>query len=323
MKLRFGLIGAGRHGERYLRHLAAGDVEGATISAFFRRDREKAAALSAATGVQNTRSLAELLARDDVDAVIAALPAGQHLETALAVAVAKKPLLLEKPLAPSVAEGQRIIEAFAGVELMVAQTLRFDPLLLALREAYLSEGTVRGFAFEQRLEPRNLAWEDHPAISGGGVLLQTAIHTADALRFVLAPAELEVVAAEKGSVEYQHNEDHAALILRTGNALGTLSVSKIGQARTMRFALYLDRCTIEADLIFRTLTIIRGKERTVRELPEKPTVVAAAQAFVNTLRGSQPNPIPGTEALASLKLIEAAYQLTGGKSTKPPSPLSR
>ncbi len=317
--LRFGLIGAGRHGERYLRHLAAGDVEGASITAFFRRDLEKAETLAEATGIPFERTLEALLRRRDVDALIAAVPAGLHETVALAVAAHHKPLLLEKPLAPTVREGRNIVEAFAPRELMVAQTLRFDPLVEALRAAHLSEGTVRGFSFEQRLDPRGLLWEDHPSISGGGVLLQTAIHTADALRFVLRPANVEVLAAVKDSVEYQNNEDHASLILRTGEALGTLSASKIGQARTLRFALYLDRCMVEADLIFRTLTTVRGKERQIQNVAERPTVVAAARAFVQTVNGERENPITGEDALASLQIVETAYQLTGGRSTNPAS----
>lgn len=319
--LRIGLIGAGRHGERYLRHLAQGDVAGATISRFWRRDAAAGAAQAAAHEARFDPDLESLLRADDVDALIAAIPAGAHEATALAAAAARKPLLLEKPIAPSIAAAQRITAAFrdANTPLMIAQTLRFDPLLIALRDRALSFGTLRGFTFEQRLEPRGLAWEDDPQLSGGGVLLQTAIHTADALRFVTGAREAIVLGAAIRSVEYAHNEDHAAVTVELDGALGTIAVSKIGAARTLRYALYFDRGTLEADLIERTLSEIRGRARTSQTIPERPTVIAALSAFLAHLRGEGPNPIPGEDATRSLQIIEAAYQCTGGNKTNPPS----
>jgi predicted dehydrogenase len=333
--LRFGLIGAGRHGERYLRHLHAGDVEGAMIAAFWRRDAAKAAEQAKTFGARFEPSIEALIEAPDVDALIVAIPAGDHERVACAIARAKKPLLLEKPIAPTVAIGRRIHEAFreagrderpgsspfrpaavrgahkAGAPLMIAQTLRFDPLVVALKERALSFGTLRSFTFEQRLEPRGLAWEDEPSISGGGVLLQTAIHTADALRFITG-ANLTVLTAEKASVHYQHNEDLAALTLQTHQgALGTLAVSKIGHARTLRFALYFDDGTLEADLVGRTLSQIHGRDRTDTIHPEQPTVIAATRAFVEYLQGKRENPVPAEDAIASLAIIEAAMSQAG------------
>lgn len=320
--LRIGLIGAGRHGERYLRHLAQGDAEGAAISRFWRRDAAAGAAQATAHGARFERSLEALIHAPDVDALIAAIPAGAHESIALAVAAAKKPLLLEKPIAPTVAAAERITSAFRNTDdtpLMIAQTLRFDPLLVALRDRALSFGTLRGFTFEQRLEPRGLAWEDDPLTSGGGVLLQTAIHTADALRFVTAARETKVIGAAIRSVEYRHNEDHATITLELDGALGTIAVSKIGAARTLRFALYFDRGTLEADLIERTLSELRGRQKTTETIPEQPTLIATLRTFIAVVRKERPNPIPGEEATRSLQLIEAAYQWTGGNNTKPPS----
>src|SRR5436190_3285264 len=111
--LRIGLIGAGRHGERYLSHLRAGEVEGAVAARFWRRDAEKAKAQSAKLGVPYEPELLRLIESPDVDALIAAVPAGEHEAVALAVARAKKPLLLEKPIAPTLAAARRITAAFS------------------------------------------------------------------------------------------------------------------------------------------------------------------------------------------------------------------
>jgi predicted dehydrogenase len=309
--LGIGLIGLGRHGARYARHLCAGDVPGATLRGFWTRDPNKGASESGVLGVPFHRELAHLI--EASDALVVAVPAGSHEQFALDIAAKQKPLLLEKPLARNVAEGERIVRAFARVPLMVAQTLRFDPLIRELAAHARTLGAVRGFRFAQRLEPRGLAWEDDPEIAGGGVLLQTGIHTIDALRFVTGAERVEVRGASCARVHYRHNEDHAALLLSVAGgellpepALGMLAASKIGGSRHVEYALYFDTAGLEADLIARTLTTVRGTDRRVLSVPERPTIVEALRAFVGLVDGRD-NPIPGSDALESLRIVDRAY----------------
>ncbi len=322
--LRLGLVGLGRHGARYARHLVHGDVSGARLTAVWRRDAEAGALDAARLGARFEPELAALVGASDVDAVLGVVPACRHLELAEAAAAAGKPLLLEKPLARTVAEADAILAAFerAGAPLMVAQTLRFDPLVVALGAAARRVGPIRAFAFEQRLENRGLAWEDDPSSAGGGVLIQTAIHTVDALRFTTGAA-LEVAAATTGRVINRHTEDRAVVVLRATGGLidpehgasGTVATSKIGSSRHVRFALMGAEGGLEADLVARTLSVRRGAERTTEHHPERPTVVAALRAFVALARGEAENPIPGAEGRASLAVIEAAYRAAEASAT--------
>jgi predicted dehydrogenase len=306
---RLALIGLGRHGARYAAHVARGDVPGVAIAAAWRRDREEGARQCASFGIRFEPDLDALLELD-VDAFVVVIPAGEHLAVARAIASRNKPLLLEKPMARTVAEGEQIARAFeeAGAPLTIGQTLRFDPLTRALAEGAARFGRLNGFGFEQRLENRGLAWEDDPISSGGGVLIQTAIHTVDALRFVTR-RELRVVTATAGSVHYQNNEDLALLHVRAGDALGDVRVSKIGQSRHMRFALFFEDGGLEADYIDRALYETRGRERVAMSVPESPTVPSLLAAFLAHLDGG-PNPVPARDALESLRVIEAAYAHT-------------
>ena len=314
--LGIGLLGLGRHGLRYAGHLARGEIPGARLAAVWRRDRAAGEALAAELGATFEPRAEALAARSDVDAVIAAVPAALHRDLAEAVASAQKPLLLEKPLARTLEEGEAICRAFeaAGQVLMVAHTLRFDPLLPALGARMEALGPVTGFSFEQRLEPRGLPWEDDPAVAGGGVLLQTAIHTVDAVRVLLQPEALELLHASLGQVGYRRVEDVGLLHLAARGSplaagrdvLGDVRASKIGGSRHMRFAVFLERGGLEADFIDRALIETRGRERTVTPVPELPTLVAAVRAFVAAVRGGA-NPVPGRDALASLAVVRAAY----------------
>lgn len=313
--IRIGLIGLGRHGMRYAQHLTAGDVPGATLAAVWTRDPTKRAAVAQQHGVTPAATLTELTERD-LDAVIAAVPAGMHLEVVQACAQAGRPLLLEKPLARTGAEGLGMCEAMeaANAPFMVAQTLRFDPLVLALRDRVPSLGRLTGLSFEQRLEPRGLAWEDDPEVSGGGVFMQTAIHTLDAARFITQAVESRVICASTDRVHYANNEDVGLVHLSLGGGphlnqaiLADVRVSKIGGSRHMRFALFGTEGGLEADFIDRCLIHTVGRSRTVETMPELPTVPTVTAAFVQSLLRNQPCPVLPRDALESLRLVEEAY----------------
>ncbi len=285
------------------------------LDSVWTRDPAKRSQISEELGVSQADSVQALTART-VDAVIAAVPAGMHREVVDACAKTKRPLLMEKPISRSVQEGTAMCERMeaADAAFMLAQTLRFDPLVTALRGRICELGTITGLSFEQRLEPRGLAWEDDPEVSGGGVLMQTAIHTLDAARFVTKAQTATVLQASTRRVHYQRNEDVGLVHFEleggpalTQPILADVRVSKIGGSRHMRFAVFGTKGGLEADFIERNLTLTVDRQRTVTHIPEIPTVVATASAFVQALLQNRPMPIPARDALASLALVEAAY----------------
>lgn len=313
-----GLLGLGLHGTRYARHIVAGDVPGAHLAAVWRRDRERGRQDADDYGARFVEDMDALIRDDDVDAIIAAVPAGLHPEIAARTAAAKKPLLCEKPLGRTSAEASDIVQRFADADVLltVAQTLRFDPLVVALRERIDALEGLTGFCFEQRIEPRGLGWEDRPEDSGGGVLIQTGIHTLDALRVITRPHALHVRAATLDRHVFRHVEDHALLTVeleapatsKLSRVVGQVATSKIGGSRHMRFALYGEAGGLEADFIGRTLTTVRGREQHVESMKERPTVAAIASAFVRAIRGEGPNPVPGNEGLLAVRAVEDAYR---------------
>lgn len=323
-RLRIGVLGLGRHGLRYARHLAAGEILGAELAAVWRRDAREGERVAAELGARFEADPLAILAGGVADAVVIAVPAGLH--TGL-TAACEKPLLLEKPIATNVTEARGIAARFrsAGLPFTVAQTLRFDPLTRGLAEAAEGLGRLTGFGFEQRIEPRGLPWEDDPALAGGGVLLQTGVHTVDALRFLTRPERVDVRAASMAKVAYRRLEDHALVHLALSGSplahgrevLGSIAVSKIGGSRHMRYSLYFEGGGLEADYIARTLVIMRGRDRRIEHVGEAPTIVTLTQRFVDFVRGGGTNPVEPEEAIASLEIVEAAYR-AGSPPLPPP-----
>ncbi|MFN2359369.1 MAG: Gfo/Idh/MocA family protein, partial [Desulfotignum sp.] len=98
----------------------------------------------------------------------------------------KKPLLIEKPLTTDYYAAQELVDQFErkSLPLTVAQTLRYNNVILSLRDNLLSMGRLFSLCATNRLEPSTMSWLVQPEIAGGGVIFHTAVHLFDALRFI-------------------------------------------------------------------------------------------------------------------------------------------
>ena len=129
--LRVAVVGVGHLGKHHARILSA--LPGVELVAVVDTNRARAAEIAAAHGTRAAFDYRELLGQ--VDAVTIAVPTELHCEIALPFLKAGVPVLVEKPIARSLEEADRMIEAAAdaGVVLAVGHTERFNPALAAAR----------------------------------------------------------------------------------------------------------------------------------------------------------------------------------------------
>ncbi|WP_461172738.1 Gfo/Idh/MocA family oxidoreductase [Arthrobacter sp. Z1-9] len=132
--IRWGIIGTGRISENLVPDLQA--VQGAEVTAVWGRTASKANSFAADNGIPfATSDRKELLARDDVDAVYIATPIATHLPIALEALDAGKHVLIEKPMASSAADVDRIFRRAKAVGrfAMEAMWMRFNPMHIELQ----------------------------------------------------------------------------------------------------------------------------------------------------------------------------------------------
>jgi len=125
--VKIGVIGAGLQGEKHIECFQY--FHNSQVVAIADVDGEKAAKRARQHGVPlHYDDYNKMLADADLDAVVVAIPDHLHFEPAMAVIGAKKHLLIEKPLAMSVAEAEKIVAAAknAGVKMMVNMSNRFQ-----------------------------------------------------------------------------------------------------------------------------------------------------------------------------------------------------
>ena len=309
MPLRLGLAGLGIHGSRYAEHLLRGDVPRATLAAVSRRDASAGTAGAAYVG-----DPLDLANRPDVDAVVAVLPPDLHPALAKACLSRGKPVLIEKPLAADAASAAEVrdLAARSGVPLMVAHTLRFDPLVRLLRERARDLGPLRMMALNQRFEPTDRGWIDRPG--PGGALLNTAVHGFDLMRF-LSGAEALSIDAQVETVVTERTEDEVVALVRLapGPILATLDNARTTAGRSGRIELVGEHGQLWGDHVHRGLFLVRGREQeSLGPVPAVPTVAATLRAFVDAVLDGTPVPCTAEDGLQAVRMVEAARLSAAG-----------
>ena len=140
--MKVALVGLGYWGEKILRNLVALLGPEALVPVDTRPDRRKTA-LAAYPGINCADSLSAALADDDVEAVVLATPAATHSPLGREVLRAGRHLLVEKPLATSVADADALVQLAADrhLRLMVGHTFLFSPRVQVLAES-VNDGRV-------------------------------------------------------------------------------------------------------------------------------------------------------------------------------------
>ncbi|MEY9853190.1 myo-inositol 2-dehydrogenase/D-chiro-inositol 1-dehydrogenase [Leifsonia sp. EB41] len=209
MTIRVGVIGAGIMGSDHAA-IADGRVSGATVTAVADLDVERAAAV--VRSLRNARvaeSPFELIAAEDVDAIVVASADASHAEYTLAAIAAGKPVLCEKPLAPDVGSCDAIVDADDRARERLGRGLvsvgfmrRFDPAYVSLKQAIVEESIGRTVLLN--CESRGVT--SGPGTTSEGAITGSTIHELDIVPWLLDSPVVEArwdapVSAVEGLVD--------------------------------------------------------------------------------------------------------------------------
>ena len=146
--IRAAIIGLGAWGQNLVRHVQ-GQSDVIRFTAAATRTPAKAESFAQSHGIRMYRDYAEVLAADDVDAVVLATPHSQHTDQIVAAARAGKHVFSEKPMGLAAAEADRAAKACAeaGVTLSIGYNWRFQPALQAIRAVRPQADRARRWSF--------------------------------------------------------------------------------------------------------------------------------------------------------------------------------
>jgi predicted dehydrogenase len=226
--LHIAVAGAGIIGRRHAELIA--ESPACTLAALV-DPAPAAAAIARAAGVPLFRSIDELLAAQRPDGMIIATPNPLHVANALACIAAGVPALVEKPVADSVAEGERLVAAIAAADarVLVGHHRMHSPILAKAREIVGSgvlgplvavTGTAMFYKPPEYFDDG--PWRRQP---GGGPILINLIHEIGNLRS-LAGEIVAVQALASSATRGLPVEDTVTINLRfASGALGNFMLS--------------------------------------------------------------------------------------------------
>jgi len=303
----FGLIGLGHHGVRYARHLA-GDIPGVSLRAVSRRDSIEGRALAESLGARYYADYVDLLKDPHIRAVVICSPTVCHRDMAVAAAERGTSILLEKPIAVTPAEAEDILEAVRihGARLMVAQTLRYEPLARAFRESLPSVGRVRTINLQHRSKDIRTAEgaADRDSVHRG-VLLDTGVHYFDLLGW-LFPGRFDGAWCQVRRHERAQSEDAFVALLSGPDLQATVDVCRATPARYESWVAAGEHGTLVGDRFAHRLALVTPEGLKPLPLPDPgPTLPRVIRSFVRSLGSGGPFDVPGEAARDAVAIVEA------------------
>jgi predicted dehydrogenase len=339
----FAILGTGIIAEVHRQAIAMNADLGARLVAVGHYDPSRFAEIGGRYGVP-CLSEGDLLKHPDVDVVCLATPSGQHAVQGIAAAAAGKHVLVEKPLALSVADADAMIAACdrAGVRLGVLLQRRAEPLFRqvfeAIRAGDLGEITLASVCMPYHRPQAyydQAVWRGTWEQDGGGVLMNQGIHFVDLLLWLMGADPVRIT-ARAGTLQRQIEvEDTVVATLEfPDGALATLSATSTAPAGfRQRVELYgtAGAIQLEGDAAIRweSANQARSDASTTSDPPTPasaaptaspfPTVgsqspvahAALIRDFIEALRDGRQPSVDGREGRRSVAAVLGIYEAAG------------
>lgn len=340
-ELQIGILGVGNIGVVHLQN--ARTVDGVAVEAVadaLPENRRRAETF----GVGRTYSdYEDLLRREELDAVIVALPPFLHAEAATLAAEEGCHVFVEKPFARTAEEARRIVDAAdrAGVRLGVDHTIRYQTEMQRLKERY-DEGAVGHvplcvlsrinngpFGSPPVTEPVP-TWQLDPEATGGGALIDLGVHLFDVLEWFFG--DVEVCHAETTRQLDLAYEDAATVTVKSGET-GTLATLNCGFYQweeppdvNMYFRLDGITDTLRSEQFMPNNLLAHAGRSAVENVAKRltggepdyfePTYFyrahyRALRDFLLAVRENRRPPVSGEEGLKTVELVSDAYDAAG------------
>lgn len=312
-RLKVAVVGTGIMGSNHVRVM--GQLADVDLVAVVDADLDRARAAALKFGARACSSIDELPA--DVDAAVVAVPTSLHLETAVALIERGVSVLVEKPLAATVADAQRIIEAAssAGVVLAVGHVERFNPAVAEL--GALVKNPIHIGA--SRISPYS------PRISDG-VVFDLMIHDIDIVCSLAGPGDEIISVSGVGRRVHTDTEDLASVAVTFKSGLtASFMTSRLGQQKIRAIEVTQLDSVVLADLVRADVTIHRMahheylgesgvsyRQSSVIEIPfiqnRGEPLVREAEDFVAAVRSGDAPRVSGTDALRAVRIATAIVE---------------
>ncbi|MGI4818799.1 MAG: Gfo/Idh/MocA family protein [Janthinobacterium lividum] len=296
--LKLGVAGVGVMGRNHAR--VAADMREFDLTSVFDPDGVTADGVAAAYEATAYTDL-DAFAASGIDAAVVATPNRFHADTAVALLERGIHVLVEKPIAPTVEEAQRIIDAARANNrvLMIGHVERFNPAVETVKRAIADDEIIS--IQITRVGPFP------PRMGEVGVVIDLAVHDIDIIRH-LTGAEMSDVQSLLGHT-HASREDSALLQFRMDNGvIAHITTNWVTPYKTRTLQVATKSRFVVADLITRQVTEYFGQQpdgsystRMLNSWPNEP-LKKELEAFATAIASGQTPAVTGEDGLRNLEV---------------------
>lgn len=332
-KLRYGILGSGFMGRTHaeaIRHIPNAELSAIALGT-------RAPGLAADYAVPLCADADQLIARDDVDAVIITTPQYAHARDALAAAARGKHLFIEKPMTTTVADADAIVAACAarGLALSVGYQQRYRPVPRAaceqIRAGAIGKVHTIQFAqtFQMFVDPAfggDWSWWANPASVGH--ILAGGVHAIDLCRWMLG-AEVVSVVGHSRTLREPHEPENTTmglLLFDNGTIMSlwassacpppgfpglTFRAQIMGETGMIDMDAY-DKLQVATDGVWRTAAeqppVNTEKAATAFGFPRMHAYIEQLAAYTDAVLAGTPPPVSGADGRAGVAIALALLE---------------
>jgi predicted dehydrogenase len=320
--MKVAVIGVGSMGKNHARVYS--ELPDAELVAVVDADLKTAEAVANNLGTHAYADFRKMLVKEKPEAVSIAVPTAMHEQVGMDALEAGAHVLMEKPIAATVEEGQRLIEKARAVkkQLMVGHIVRFNPAMQALKQK-LQEGALgRIFqVFCRRAGP-------FPArIRDVGVVVDLAPHDVDVMRFLIGADPVRVYAETERRIHTDHEDLLWGLLRFPDGVVGSLEINWLTPTKIREVLVLGERGLFRIDDLTQDLYFYENAQvngdlwpalKTLKGVSEGHMIryaiqryeplKAELQAFLGAVKEGKPVPVSGADGLEALRLALALVE---------------
>lgn len=320
--MKVAVLGVGSMGKNHARVYS--EFPDTELVAVVDADIKTAEAIATKHGARAYTDPAEMLAKEKPEAVSIAVPTALHARVGLMALEAGAHVLMEKPIAATVAEGRLLIDKASQVnrQLMVGHIVRFNPAMQALKEKLRGEALGRIFqVFCRRAGP-------FPArIRDVGVVIDLAPHDVDVMRFLVGSSPTRVYAETEQRIHTDHEDLVWGLLRFPDGVVGSLEINWLTPTKIREVLVlgerglfrvddltqdlyYYENSQANSDLwpAYQTLKGVSEGGMRRYEIERYEPLKAELQAFLKAVQTGTPVPVSGEDGLEALRLALALVE---------------
>ncbi len=309
--------------------------EKARMVTCFTRSPEKRLAFSKKYGCDQEKSFEDVLKRDDVEGILLITPNALHAEHALMAAQQGKHVYVDKPIANTLADGKKMVDACrkAGVTLLVGQDMRrlsgFRKVKELIDQGAIGNPVMVESNFSARLgfelTPDKWRWYGDDSGCPAGALMTMGVHHADTLNYYFGPVKKVSAFFNKLYIPAEVEDVTMTILQFESGVLGYLGssyasvrmnwMSVHGTDASLSCVLALPNVTFDEYLqiwsVVDKYTILQISEKT-KDQPETiplrigDPILEEIDEFADCVRTGKKPETDGQAGLAALALVRAA-----------------